>query len=136
MCSFIIYINFGMMLSDFLFLLLTPETPVSLAPLLDEGSWLVLTKSSLFSELLCWFVSKLSSEDSSSPDRLLSVATSVLALSLTEYYLYRIVFLLLLEHHWIISKKSKCSYTVLPLIFLIPSTRAVEKFCLISLTLF
>lgn len=136
MCSFIIYINFGMMLSDFLFLLLTPETPVSLAPLLDEGSWLVLTKSSLFSELLCWFVSKLSSEDSSSPDRLLSVATSVLALSLTEYYLYRIVFLLLLEHQYIIFKKSKCSNTVLPLLFLIPSTRAVEKFCLISLTLF
>ena len=55
-----------MVLPDFLFLLFTPEFPVSLAPLLDEGSLLVLKKS--FSEMLWLFISKLSSKVSSSQD--------------------------------------------------------------------
>ena len=82
--ALLLSINFGMMLSDFLFLLLTPELRVSLAPLPDEGSLLVFPKSSVFSELLCRFASKLSSENSSSWDRLLSFTKSVPAFSLTE----------------------------------------------------
>ena len=61
--------------------MLAPEFKVSLALLLDEGSFLVFRKSLLFSELLFLFISKLSSEHLSTSDRLLSVAKSVPVLS-------------------------------------------------------
>ena len=99
--------------------------------------WLVISieKLSSFSDLLCWFVSKSSSENSSSPDRLLPVAKYVPALPLTELLSVQDGFLLLLENnHKSLFNKSKFSNTILQLPLLVSLKRAVENVYLMSLT--
>ena len=65
---------------------------------------------------MCWVVSKLSSKDSSLPGRLLSVAKSGPAYIVFE-------------------KSNVLPNTILPLPLLVPLAKAVENFCLMSLTL-